>query len=58
MDRLLKIKSLLEKIDDDVFDFWYKGNQAAGRRVRKAMLEIIKYAQMIRVEILELRDKK
>lgn len=50
-----ELKSLLESVEADHTKFVEKGNKAAGVRVRKAMQDIKKLAQDIRVEI---SDKK
>ena len=52
-DRLVK---LIEEVADDVKKA-EGGNKAVGTRVRKAMQEIKKAAQDVRVAVLESRDE-
>lgn len=53
MENFEVLKSLVLAIETDVKKFHEKGNNAAGGRVRKAMQELKKLAQTIRVEIQE-----
>ena len=50
-----ELKSILEETEADVEKFYEKGNKAAGTRVRKAMQEVKRVAQDLRVDI---QDKK
>jgi hypothetical protein len=54
MEEYLKLKRLIEEIEDDVQKA-LGGNKAAGTRVRKAMQDIKNVAQDVRKKILELR---
>ncbi|MEQ9103953.1 MAG: histone H1 [Rhodothermales bacterium] len=55
MSRFADLKSFVDGLEDDFSKFYDKGNKAAGTRVRKAMQDIKKMAQDIRVEV---QDKK
>lgn len=55
MSRFADLKSFVDGLEDDFSKFYDKGNKAAGTRVRKAMQDIKKLAQDIRVEV---QDKK
>jgi hypothetical protein len=51
MEVFEKIKSLLAECEDDIAKFYEKGNKAAGTRVRKAMQDLKKLAQDLRVDV-------
>lgn len=51
MEVFEKIKSLLAECEEDVVKFYEKGNKAAGTRVRKAMQDLKKLAQDLRVDV-------
>ena len=51
MDHYEKLKELVSGLEQDVSDFYGKGNKAAGRRIRKAMQEMKGLAQDIRVDV-------
>jgi len=55
MSKFEQLKSHVLDQQKDFEAFYDKGNKAAGTRVRKAMLELKKLAQDIRVDI---QDKK
>lgn len=51
MSRFADLKNFVDGMEDDFSKFYDKGNKAAGTRVRKAMQDIKKMAQDIRVEV-------
>jgi len=51
MSRFADLKGFVDSLEDDFNKFYQKGNKAAGTRVRKAMQELKRTAQDIRVEI-------
>lgn len=51
-----KMYTLLNEVEDDIKKFDEKGNKAAGTRVRKAMQELKKLAQEIRLEVQERKN--
>ena len=55
MGRFTELKSFVEALEDDFSKFYEKGNKAAGTRIRKAMQDLKRKAQDIRVEV---QDKK
>ncbi|MEX1054594.1 MAG: histone H1 [Rhodothermales bacterium] len=55
MSRFSDLKGFLESMEEDFAKFYEKGNKAAGTRIRKAMQDLKKKAQDIRVEV---QDKK
>lgn len=55
MSRFTELKQFVESLEEDFTKFYQKGNKAAGTRVRKAMQELKRKAQDIRVEI---QDRK
>lgn len=57
MENFEKLKGLLEAVTPDV-DKASNGNKAAAIRVRKALQEVKKLAQLLRVEISALKEKK
>ena len=52
MSRFGDLKGYVDSMEDDFNKFYNKGNKAAGTRVRKAMQELKRVAQDIRVEVL------
>ncbi len=54
MDAFDRLKSVVAEAEDDLAKV-ERGNKAAGTRVRKAMQDIKKIAQEVRVKILEMR---
>ena len=52
-----ELKTKVAEVEEDLIRAEQKGNKAAGTRVRKAMQEIKKIAQAIRVKVLELRGQ-
>ncbi len=55
MSRYTELKDFVESTEEDFEKFYEKSNKAAGTRVRKAMQELKRMAQDIRVEV---QDKK
>ena len=53
MNRFEQLRDLVLGLEQDFRKFYEKGNKAAGTRIRKAMQELKKLAQEIRVEIQE-----
>ncbi len=50
------MKALVESFEDDFDKFYVKGNKAAGTRVRKAMNDLKKVAQEIRLEVQNMKN--
>ncbi len=55
MSKFETLKDFVEGLESDFDKFYGKKNKAAGTRVRKAMQELKKLAQDIRVDV---QDKK
>lgn len=51
MSKFEELKNRVLDLEMDFEAFYEKGNKAAGTRVRKAMLELKKLAQHIRVDV-------
>jgi len=51
MKHFTQLKGIVDGIENDVNKFYGKGNKAAGTRVRKAMQEVKRLAQDLRVDI-------
>jgi hypothetical protein len=58
MKKIEKLKELLTAIEEDAQKFYNNANNAAGTRVRKAMLDIKNVAQEVRVEVQEVKNKE
>ena len=58
MEKFEQIKALIEQTQGDVEKFSAKGNSTAGTRVRKAMQELKKLAQEVRLEVQEFKKQK
>ena len=58
MQKLTKIKQLLTEAEADAVKFYQNNNNAAGTRIRQAMLEIKSLAQEMRLEITETKNKE
>lgn len=56
MEEYQQLKQIVDQVAEDVAKA-SGGNKQAGTRVRKAMQDIRKMAQNIRVKILDLRNK-
>ncbi len=48
-----ELKGIIEEAEADIEKFYKKGNKAAGTRIRKAMQDVKKVAQDLRVDIQE-----
>jgi len=55
MSRIDDVKELVERLEPDMDKFYNKGNKTAGTRARKALQEMKKLAQDIRVEIQDMK---
>jgi len=55
MSRIDEVKELVDKMEPDLDKFYNKGNKTAGTRARKALQEMKKLAQDIRVEIQNMK---
>jgi uncharacterized cupredoxin-like copper-binding protein len=53
-----KIKELLESVETDFAKFYDQGNQSAGTRVRKVMLDLKNLAQEIRMDVQNVKNEK
>ena len=53
MQKYEEIKALIASIDGDVDKFYNKRNKSAGTRIRKAMQDLKKLAQDLRVDVQE-----
>ena len=51
MGKFDDLKSVVDALEEDFSKFYDKGNKAAGTRVRKAMQELKKMAQDIRLDV-------
>ena len=58
MDNYEKLKSLVEEMEADVVNFYYKGVKSAGVRVRKNLQEIKNLAQTMRLEINDINKER
>ncbi|WP_448518594.1 histone H1 [Rhodoflexus sp.] len=58
MNRFNEIKQLVDSIEADFAKFYEQNNQAAGTRVRKAMLDLKNLAQSIRQNVQEIKKEK
>ncbi len=56
MSRFADLKGFVDGLEDDFSKFYQKGNKAAGTRVRKAMQELKRTAQDIRVEVQSMKN--
>ena len=50
------IKEIIADAEDDVSKFYEKGNKAAAVRIRKAMQDIKKLAQDLRIHVQETKN--
>lgn len=57
MENYNKLKDLVQGAESDADKFFNRGNKSAGTRLRKAMQEIKKTAQEVRVEVSEKKNK-
>lgn len=58
MEKFTAVKDLVDAIEKDMFNFYEKGNKAAGTRVRNAMQQLKVIATDIRKEITEKKNNK
>jgi hypothetical protein len=56
MQKYEEIKTLISSIEGDVDKFYNKGNKSAGTRIRKAMQDLKKLAQDLRVDVQETKS--
>jgi hypothetical protein len=56
MERFTELQALIASFEHDFEKFYTKGNMAAGTRVRKAMNELKKKAQEIRLEVQGMKN--
>jgi hypothetical protein len=57
MDRFQELQALVASFENDFDKFYVKGNKSAGTRVRKAMNELKKKAQEIRLEVQSMKTE-
>lgn len=57
MNRFEQLRDFVMGLEADFKKFYEKGNKAAGTRVRKAMQDLKKLAQEIRLEIQEKKNQ-
>jgi len=57
MKKFQELKNTIIKAEEDAVKFFEKGNQTAGRRLRKALQSIKNLAQQERVHVSELKNK-
>lgn len=57
MSKYEELKDSVLELERDFAQFYEKGNKAAGTRIRKAMQELKKAAQDIRVEVQEMKKQ-
>jgi rubrerythrin len=50
------IKEIIADAEDDVSKFYEKGNKAAAVRIRKAMQDVKKLAQDLRIHVQEAKN--
>ena len=56
MEIFNNIKEIIAEAEDDVSKFYEKGNKAAAVRIRKAMQEVKKLAQDLRIHVQETKN--
>ncbi len=57
MERFNELQQLLAEYEADFDKFYVKGNKSAGVRVRKAMNDLKKKAQEIRLEVQTMKNE-
>lgn len=55
MERYNELQALVASFEHDFDKFYVKGNKSAGVRIRKAMNELKKKAQEIRLEVQQMK---
>jgi Histone H1-like protein Hc1 len=58
MNPYSKLTALLKDVEDDFTKFYEQGNNAAGTRIRKAMLDLKNLSQEIRVSVQDIKNAK
>jgi hypothetical protein len=58
MEKIQRIKELVESVEKDAVAFYEKGNKAAGTRIRNAMQQLKVIAQEVRQEITAKKNTK
>ena len=56
MNKYKEIQNTVSSMETDFIKFYKDGNKAAGTRIRKALLEVKRLAQQVRVEVQELKN--
>jgi hypothetical protein len=56
MQRFHELQNLVNSFEGDFEKFYVKGNKSAGVRIRKAMNELKKKAQEIRLEVQAIKS--
>jgi len=56
MKKFNEIKALIASIEADAEKFYSNGNNAAGTRVRKGMMDLKNLAQEVRTEVQEMKN--
>lgn len=57
MENFNKLKDLVLGAESDADKFFNRGNKSAGTRLRKAMQEVKKAAQEVRIDVSEKKKK-
>ena len=57
MSKYEELRDFVLELERDFVQFYDKNNKAAGTRVRKAMQDLKKMAQDIRVEVQEIKQQ-
>lgn len=57
MKKFEELKKLIAAMQEDADKFYVKGNSAAGTRLRKSMQELKSFAQQIRDEVQQVKNK-
>jgi hypothetical protein len=57
MSKFSQLKNFVDGLEGDFDKFYGKDNKAAGTRVRKAMQDLKKIAQDIRVDVQERKNR-
>lgn len=56
MDKFKELSDLVASLEGDFDKFYDKKNKAAGTRVRKAMLDLTKWAKEVRTQVQEMKN--
>ena len=57
MSKFSQLKNFVDGLESDFEKFYVKDNKAAGTRVRKAMQDLKKIAQDIRVDVQDRKNR-